>query len=78
MLIEFFSKADFVDNFSIEKLSKINELEKIVNTLPDEEKVKFDTIITDLKKEVFGLIDELDNEEYFIFDADLPEDEDNE
>ena len=78
MLIEFFSKADFVDDFAIEKLSKINELEKIVNTLPDEEKVKFDTIITDLKKEVFGLIDELDNEEYFIFDADLPEDEDNE
>lgn len=75
MLIEFFGKADIIDDLALEKLSKINDLEKIVNTLPDEEKVKFDTLMTDLKKEVFGMIDELDNEEYFIFDADLPEDE---
>lgn len=77
MLIKFFSKAVIVDDLALEKLSKINDLEKIINTLPEEEQVKFDTLLSDLKKEVFGMLDELDNEEFFIFDIELP-DEDNE
>lgn len=76
MLIKFFTKAVIVDDLALEKLSKINDLEKIINTLPEEEQVKFDTLISDLKKEIFGMLDELDNEEFFIFDIELP-DEDN-